>query len=141
MSSSIFEKSVTFKNGKTSKNPFAVASLTNCQSNTDGTLNDREFKWLDRRGKGGYGIVNSCCVHVQANGKGWEGEWIETLDPAWFHSPITSELDASLEPRLRAVADMGAIVPVDMVIVREVGLPLCVDVMFGVQHHWQTVVD
>mmetsp|Transcript_39104 Transcript_39104/g.85751 ORF Transcript_39104/g.85751 Transcript_39104/m.85751 type:complete len:347 (-) Transcript_39104:102-1142(-) len=41
----------------------------------DGTLNERELKWLHRRAVGGYGIVNSCCVHVQANGKGWEGEW------------------------------------------------------------------
>lgn len=65
---------VTFSNGKTSKNPFAVASLTNCQSNKDGTLHEFEKKWLDRRGQGGFGIVNTCCVHVQANGKGWEGE-------------------------------------------------------------------
>jgi len=66
---------VKFKNGKEAKNLFAVASLTNCQSNPDGTLHDNEFHWLVRRAKGGFGIVNSCCVHVQANGKGWEGEW------------------------------------------------------------------
>jgi hypothetical protein len=64
-----------FKGGKTTKNRFALASLTNCQSNPDGTLHEREAVWLERRAKDGYGIVNSCCVHVQANGKGWEGEW------------------------------------------------------------------
>lgn len=62
------------RSGKVSKNAFAVASLTNCQSNPDGTLHDNELHWLVRRAKGGYGIVNTCCVHVQANGKGWEGE-------------------------------------------------------------------
>jgi hypothetical protein len=66
---------LTFKGGKTAKNRFALASLTNCQSNPDGTLHEREAVWLERRAKDGYGIVNSCCVHVQANGKGWEGEW------------------------------------------------------------------
>lgn len=66
---------ITFKGGKVAKNPFAIASLTNCQSNPDGTLHERELKWLRRRAEGGFGIINSCCVHVQANGKGWEGEW------------------------------------------------------------------
>ena len=48
--------------------------MTNCQSNPDGTLHDNELQWLKRRAEGGYGIINTCCVHVQANGKGWEGE-------------------------------------------------------------------
>jgi 2,4-dienoyl-CoA reductase-like NADH-dependent reductase (Old Yellow Enzyme family) len=65
---------VTFPNGKTAKNRFGIASLTNTQSNPDGTLHDNELKWLVRRAVGGYGIINTCCVHVQANGKGWEGE-------------------------------------------------------------------
>mmetsp|Transcript_10716 Transcript_10716/g.26255 ORF Transcript_10716/g.26255 Transcript_10716/m.26255 type:complete len:373 (-) Transcript_10716:279-1397(-) len=69
------DKPVTFKNGKQAKNSFAIAALTNCQSNKDGTLHENEEKWLLRRVKGGYGIITSCCVHVQANGKGWEGEW------------------------------------------------------------------
>lgn len=68
------DQPVIFKNGKESKNPFAIASLTNCQSNADGTLHDNEYQWLIERAKGGYGIINTCCVHVQANGKGWEGE-------------------------------------------------------------------
>jgi 2,4-dienoyl-CoA reductase-like NADH-dependent reductase (Old Yellow Enzyme family) len=66
---------VTFKNGRVAKNPFAVASMTNCQSNPDGTLHEREVKWLVRRAQGGYGIVNTCGIPVQENGKGWEGEW------------------------------------------------------------------
>lgn len=69
------DKPLKFLCGKIAKNRFAVASLTNCQSNPDGTLHAREKKWLERRAIDGYGIVNSCCVHVQANGKGWEGEW------------------------------------------------------------------
>lgn len=66
---------VKFKCGKVAPNPFAVASLTNRQSNSDGTLHDRELVWLRRRAAGGYGIVNTCAVHVQANGQGWAGEW------------------------------------------------------------------
>lgn len=67
--------SILFRNGKVAKNGLAVAALTNGQSNPDGTLHERELKWLLRRAKGGWGIVNSAAVHVQANGKGWEGEW------------------------------------------------------------------
>lgn len=66
---------ISFRNGKIAKNGLAVAALTNGQSNPDGTLHDRELTWLLRRAKGGWGIVNSAAVHVQANGKGWEGEW------------------------------------------------------------------
>ena len=74
VNSKSMDQPVKFKNGKVSKNPFGLASLTNCQSNPDGTLHDNELNWLVRRAKGGYGIINTCCVHVQANGKGWEGE-------------------------------------------------------------------
>lgn len=68
------DQPVRFRNGKVTKNPIAMASLTNCQSNPDGTLSDEELRWLLRRAKGGYSIINTCCVHVQPNGKGWEGE-------------------------------------------------------------------
>eukprot|EP00977_Amphora_coffeiformis_P017966 scaffold6061_cov156-Amphora_coffeaeformis.AAC.4 len=77
---------VKFPNGKIAKNPFAIASLTNCQSNPDGTLHDNEYNWLIRRAIGGYGIINTACVHVQANGKGWEGEL------ACFHDKHTAGL-------------------------------------------------
>ena len=73
--SSRLAERVVFRNGKTSCNRFAVASLTNTASNEDGTLNDRELRWLERRARDGWGIVNTCCVHVQANGQGWAGEW------------------------------------------------------------------
>ena len=73
-SNNSMDQPVKFKNGKSAKNPFAMASLTNGQSNPDGTLHENELNWLVRRAKGGYGVVNTCCVHVQANGKGWEGE-------------------------------------------------------------------
>lgn len=64
-----------FRNGKTTKNGLAVAALTNGQSNPDGSLNDRELRWLARRAKGGFGIVTSAAMHVQEGGKGWQGEW------------------------------------------------------------------
>ena len=46
-------KRVEFANGKTMKNGFMLAPLTNCQSNDDGTLSDDEFNWLVKRAEGG----------------------------------------------------------------------------------------
>lgn len=66
---------VHFRNGKTAKNAFAVAALTNTQSNSNGTLSDVELLWLARRARGGFGIVTSCATHVQPSGQGWKGHW------------------------------------------------------------------
>lgn len=59
---------------KTMPNRIALAPLTNLQSNTDGTLSDDEFKWLQRRAKEGFGLISTCAAYVAEDGKGWDGE-------------------------------------------------------------------
>ena len=65
---------VRFSCGKTMRNRFMLAPLTNTQSHEDGTLSDEEFRWLTMRAKGGFGLTMTCASHVQANGKGFPGQ-------------------------------------------------------------------
>ena len=65
---------VTFTCGKSMKNRFMLAPLTNTQSHEDGTLSDEEFHWLSMRAKGQFGLVMTCASNVQRNGQGWPGE-------------------------------------------------------------------
>ena len=67
-------KRVEFANGKTMKNGFMLAPLTNCQSNDDGTLSDDEFNWLVKRAEGGFGLTMTCAAHVQKAGQGFPGQ-------------------------------------------------------------------
>ena len=52
------------------KSRFALAPLTNRQSNPDGTLSDDEFRWLTYRAKGGFALTMTCAAHVQRIGQG-----------------------------------------------------------------------
>lgn len=63
-----------FNCGKTMKNRFALAPMTNQQSYEDGMLSDDEFTWLVMRARGGFGLTMTCASHVQANGKGFPGQ-------------------------------------------------------------------
>lgn len=56
------------------KNRFMLAPLTNCQSHTDGSLSDEEFRWLTMRAMGGFGLVMTCAAHVQPQGQGFPGQ-------------------------------------------------------------------
>lgn len=67
-------RSVKFNCGKSSKNSFMLAPMTNTQSNKDGTLTDDEYHWLTMRAKGGFGITMTCASHVQEIGKGFPGQ-------------------------------------------------------------------
>ncbi len=71
--SRLFEP-VTFRSGATSKNRIALAALTNAQSHEDGTLGDDELHWLERRARGGFGLVATCACHVAREGQGFAGE-------------------------------------------------------------------
>ncbi|MDG1162960.1 MAG: NADH:flavin oxidoreductase, partial [Burkholderiales bacterium] len=62
---------IQFQSGRTAKNRFFLAPLTNQQSNEDGTLSDDEFNWLTMRAKGGFGMTMTCASHVQEIGKGF----------------------------------------------------------------------
>ncbi len=65
---------IQFPCGKIMNNRFMLAPLTNKQSHEDGRLSDDEFKWLVKRAEGGFGITMTCASHVQAIGKGFEGQ-------------------------------------------------------------------
>ncbi len=55
-------------------NHFALAPLTNLQSNPDGTLTDAERNWLVMRAQGGFGLTMTAAAHVQAIGQGFAGQ-------------------------------------------------------------------
>ena len=65
---------LTFNSGKTLKNRFVLAPLTNLQSHLDGTLSDDEYHWLTMRAEGGFGLTMTCAAHVQAAGQGFPGQ-------------------------------------------------------------------
>jgi len=65
---------MTFRNGVQARNRVWVAPMTNQQSHTDGALSDDELHWLERRAKGGFGVVETCAAHVATDGQGWPGE-------------------------------------------------------------------
>ena len=69
----LFE-SLHLKSGKTLKNRFMLAPLTNLQSHADGSLSDDEYRWLTMRAEGGFGVTMTCASHVQAVGKGFPGQ-------------------------------------------------------------------
>jgi 2,4-dienoyl-CoA reductase-like NADH-dependent reductase (Old Yellow Enzyme family) len=67
-------KPLSFAHGKTMSNRFMLAPLTNRQSHEDGTLSDDEYRWLTMRAQGGFGLTITCASHVQAAGKGFNGQ-------------------------------------------------------------------
>jgi 2,4-dienoyl-CoA reductase-like NADH-dependent reductase (Old Yellow Enzyme family) len=66
--------SMSFPRGKAMPNLFALAPLTNSQSNPDGTLTDAERNWLVMRSQGGFGLTMTAAAHVQAIGQGFAGQ-------------------------------------------------------------------
>ncbi|CAN7488285.1 NADH:flavin oxidoreductase [Phenylobacterium sp. LjRoot219] len=65
---------LAFARGPQMKNRFMLAPLTNKQSRPDGVLTEDEIHWLSLRAKGGFGLVMTAAAHVQAVGKGFEGQ-------------------------------------------------------------------
>ncbi|RMH44118.1 MAG: NADH:flavin oxidoreductase [Gammaproteobacteria bacterium] len=64
---------ITLKSGLTLPNRFALAPLTNTQSNPDGTLHENELRWLVRRA-GHFGLISTCAAYVSTEGKAWQGQ-------------------------------------------------------------------
>lgn len=65
---------LTFKRGAAWPNRLAVAPLTNHQSNWDGSASDQEIHWLQRRARGGFGMVMTAAAHVSPAGKTFTGQ-------------------------------------------------------------------
>ena len=65
---------LAFRSGAWAKNRVALAPMTNCQSHDDGSLGDAELAWLERRARGGFGIVETCAAFVSLDGKAFPGQ-------------------------------------------------------------------
>ncbi len=70
---SLFEP-MTFVRGPAMKNRFMLAPLTNTQSHADGRLSDEEYRWLEMRATGGFGLTMTCAAYVQPSGQGFPGQ-------------------------------------------------------------------
>jgi len=65
---------LSFRCGLRAKNRLALAPLTNQQSHDDGTLGYDEFAFLERRARGGFGMIETCAAQVHAEGRTFEGQ-------------------------------------------------------------------
>jgi 2,4-dienoyl-CoA reductase-like NADH-dependent reductase (Old Yellow Enzyme family) len=65
---------IAFRSGAWAKNRIALAPMTNCQSEEDGSLGEAELRWLERRARGGFGVVETCAAFVSADGKAFPGQ-------------------------------------------------------------------
>lgn len=55
-------------------NRMALAPLTNTQSHDDGTCSEDEVRWLEARGRGGFGLTMTCAAYVSPAGRAWGGQ-------------------------------------------------------------------
>ena len=65
---------LSFRSGAVAKNRLALAPLTNQQSHADGTLGEDELRFLARRARGGFGLVETCAAHVSRDGQAFPGQ-------------------------------------------------------------------
>ena len=73
MANSTLDKHLGLRCGMILPNRFAMAPLTNTQSNLDGTLHENEFKWLMQRA-GYFGLISTCAAFVSEEGHAWRGQ-------------------------------------------------------------------
>ncbi len=67
------DQPLTLRSGLTLTRRFALAPLTNTQSNPDGSLHDDELRWLVRR-SGHFALVSTCAAFVSTEGHAWVGQ-------------------------------------------------------------------
>ncbi len=65
---------LAFRCGKTMRNRYMLAPLTNQQSHADGTLGEDEYRFLTMRAQGGFGAVMTCAASVLPEGVTFEGQ-------------------------------------------------------------------
>src|SRR3954452_13577300 len=63
-----------FRNGAQLKNRIVMAPMTTFSANPDDTASDAEIDYYTARSSGP-GMVITACAYVQANGKGFEGQF------------------------------------------------------------------
>lgn len=84
---------LSFAHGPQWRNRMILAPLTNLQSGDDGVLSDDEYRWLVRRGDGGFGMVMTCAAYVRDDGHTFTGQ-LGVAGPA--HLPGLRRLAAGL---------------------------------------------
>jgi 2,4-dienoyl-CoA reductase-like NADH-dependent reductase (Old Yellow Enzyme family) len=113
---------VSFPRGKSMTNHFALAPLTNLQSNPDGTLTDAERNWLVMRAQGGFGLTMTAAAHVQAIGQGFAGQLGTFSD---LHIPglteLASQINATGSVSIAQLHHAGNRAPADLI----GGTPVC----------------
>ncbi|MEM6997112.1 MAG: NADH:flavin oxidoreductase, partial [Myxococcota bacterium] len=92
---------LTLKSGVVLPHRVALAPLTNCQSNPDGTLHDDEFAWLTRRA-GAFSLVSTCAAFVSEEGHAWKGQLGIAGD---HHLPGLTRLAAGHHAAIRKMHD------------------------------------
>ncbi|MEV7132524.1 hypothetical protein AB0N24_06500 [Arthrobacter sp. NPDC093128] len=65
---------LTLSAGSVLQNRFALAPLTNQQSNEDGTASEHDLNWFGRLAAGGYSMLTTAAANVQSNGKSFTGQ-------------------------------------------------------------------
>ena len=84
---------LTLRCGLVLPNRMALAPLTNTQSQSDGSLSDDELSWLERRARGGWGLMSTCAAFVSHEGQAWDGQLGVAMDA---HVPGLTRLAAAL---------------------------------------------
>ena len=69
----------TLRNGVQLKNRIVMAPMTTFSANPDDTASDAELDYYAARSNGP-GMVITACAYVQANGKGFEGQFAADQD-------------------------------------------------------------
>ena len=96
---------LTLRCGLTLKNRLALAPLTNGQSADDGALLPEEVRWLLRRARGGFGLVETCAAFVSWQGKAFDGQLsLAAMDD----DDDRDRQRAALTALATAIADAGA---------------------------------
>ena len=73
MTSTNLDNPLMLRCGTILPNRFAMAPLTNTQSNLDGTLSEDEFNWLTTRA-GKFRLISTCATYISEEGKAWKGQ-------------------------------------------------------------------
>ena len=65
---------LTLATGSVLQNRFALAPLTNQQSNDDGTASEHDLHWFEQLAAGGYSMLTTAAANVQPNGRSFTGQ-------------------------------------------------------------------
>lgn len=93
---------LTLRAGVTLPNRLALAPLTNTQSADDGTLSEVEARWLLRRARGGFGLVETCAAFVTFEGKAFDGQ-------LGVHDDVHADATAGLAASIAATGACGIV--------------------------------